>query len=727
MLRKKGLLFCFLGASLSLLAAAAQARPASEILKPLKVITAPVIDGNLDEPVWAEAPSVTGFKTFIPDFGRDISENTVAYMAYDSENLYFAFQCFDREPDKIKASISRRDDIHSDDFVCINLDSFNDQQSLYAFYVNPLGIQMDSRFASGIEDFSADFVWYSAGRIHGQGYSVEIRIPLKSIRYSSGDRIEMGNIFERSISRRTEHGSYPPLDPKRGYAFLTQMAPMEYSGLKKYTLLEILPGFTYSQRYMLDEGRLRREKAARDLSLTGKYGLTPSLILDGTYNPDFSQVEADAGQVDVNLRYDLFFPEKRPFFLEGSENFNLAGTTDQDYLLAAVHTRNIIDPKAGVKLTGKLARKDNLATIFASDEGAAASDSLPAGEDLAYFSVLRYKHALSQDSFLGFFFTNRDRPGRHNRVLGPDGQVRLTQSSQLSFHALSSFTRESGDSLKETGHALGLDYLYDTSSWEIRCGLQDISTDFETDTGYLTRTGLTRLRGSVTPKFYPRSRVLRRVDLSFSSSQLKDQSSDLWETGNTLSLGFLLVRSSRLLVGYTYSTEVFLGQRFQTSGWNIQAQSQITKRFYFRVLFRDGQAIRYEEVPFQGKGKRATATLTYQPSEKINWTLDLTYSDLFRDSTSEKVYDYTILRNRLTYQMNKYLFFRGVVEYNSYRKQILTDFLASFTYIPGTVLHLGYGSLFHKIRWQGDDYVDSDRFLEARRGLFFKASYLWRL
>lgn len=235
------------------------------------------------------------------------------------------------------------------------------------------------------------------------------------------------------------------------------------------------------------------------------------------------------------------------------------------------------------------------------------------------------------------------------------------------------------------------------------------------------------MRGSVTPKFYPPSRILRRIDLNFFSSQLKDQFSDLWETENTLSLGFLLVRSSRLLLGYTYSTEVFLGQRFNTSGWNIQALGQITKQFYFRVLFRNGQAIRYEEVPFQGKGKRATATLTYQPSEKINWTVNYTYSGLFRDSTSEKIYDYTILRTRLTYQVNKYLFFRGVVEYNSYRKQILTDFLASFTYIPGTVLQLGYGSLYHKIRWQGDDYVDSDKFLETRRGLFFKASYLWRL
>lgn len=226
MRERRRLFLCFLLIKFFFFASTGQALSAQDILKPVKTTTPPAIDGKLDDPVWAEAPSVTGFKTFIPDFGLDISENTVAYMAYDSENLYFAFQCFDRQPEKIKASISRRDDIRPDDFVCINLDSFNDQQSLYAFYVNPLGIQMDSRYAGGKEDFSVDVVWSSAGKIHDRGYAVEIQIPLKSIRYSSGNRVEMGIFFERRISRRSEHGSYPSLDPKRGYFFLTQMAPI---------------------------------------------------------------------------------------------------------------------------------------------------------------------------------------------------------------------------------------------------------------------------------------------------------------------------------------------------------------------------------------------------------------------------------------------------------------------------------------------------------------------
>ena len=697
------------------------------MLKPLKTDKPPVIDGSLDDLVWAEAPAVTTFKTFAPDFGRDLSEATLAYYAYDSENLYFAFQCYDREPDKIKATLSKRDDFRTNDFICINLDSFNDQQSLYAFYVNPLGIQMDSRYANNKEDYSVDVVWYSAGKLHDRGYAVEMRIPLKSIRYSSGQRIEMGIFFERYISRRTEHGSYPELDPAKGFAFLTEMAPLEFSGLKRYTLLELIPAFTFSQGYAQNEGRLARQKTARDLSLTGKYGITPSLILDATVNPDFSQVEADAGQVDVNLRYDLFFPEKRPFFLEGSENFNLAGTTEQDFLLETVHTRNIVDPKGGVKLSGKVAKSDSIAMIFAADESPVSYSSLDPTGKYAYFSIVRYKHALSQDSSLGLIVSDREHEGRFNRVVGPDGQIRLGQSSMLSFHALGSFTRASNVSPRQDGHALGFDYRLDTRDWNVQLGAQDLSPDFETDAGFLIRNGLSRVRALIAPKFHPRSKVVLQLIPGLFTSHLRDKFSGLWETENTFSLSSVMVRTTRVALAGSYSTEIFLGQKFNTSGWTAQVISQITKEFYVRVTYTRGKAVRYSESPFQGYGKVALATLGYQPSENFNWTLSYTYSDLFRDANGEKIYDYTLIRNRLIYQVNKYLFFRAVVEYNTYRRQLLTDLLASFLYIPGTVIQLGYGSLYDRIRWMDGAYVDSDRFLETRRGIFFKASYLWRL
>jgi hypothetical protein len=269
---------------------------------------------------------VSEFKTYAPDYGQDLVGETQVHVAYDADNLYFGFRSFDSEPDRIQASITNRDNIGREDWIGINLDSFNDQQSLYAFYVNPLGIQGDSRYAAGHEDRSFDLVWYSSGQIDELGYTVEIKIPLKSIRYASGDSVSMGVILERHVSRSGEYATCPPPDPDQGESWLTQMSPLVYHGLGQQALVEVLPALTYSYRQADQQGTLATEMSRTDVSLTAKYGITSDLIADATYNPDFSQVEADAGQVDFNVRYSLYCPEKRPFFLEARESFTLAST-----------------------------------------------------------------------------------------------------------------------------------------------------------------------------------------------------------------------------------------------------------------------------------------------------------------------------------------------------------------------------------------------------------------
>ena len=718
--------------TLALLAALVSALPAAvrggEFFKPLRTDVPPAIDGRLDDAVWREAPTLSAFKTFIPDFGREPSEKTVASMAYDAENLYFAFKCYDREPDKIKAAVASRDTIRSDDFICINLDTFNDRQSLYAFYVNPLGIQTDSRFASGKEDFSVDFVWYSMGRLDEDGYTVELRVPFKSIRYAGKKRVEMSIFFERRISRRSEHGSYPALDPARGYFFLTQMMPLELEDIKQYTLLEVLPAYTYRDGAERLDGDLVGEKGVHDFHLTGKYGISSQLILDGTWNPDFSQVEADAGQVDVNLRYDLFFPEKRPFFLEGSEIFQLAGSSQADPLTAVVHTRTIIDPRVGFKLSGKVGKKDTVASIFALDESPSGEPGYePGGDRYAGFAVLRYRRAVAGDGYLGAFYTGRDYAGGSNRVTGADGQLRLTKSSMIGFHGFGSWTRTGADPAVAKGIALGLDYLYDTRNLGLSLAFYDVSRDFQTNTGYLTRQGVAGLQTSFTPRFYPKSRFFRKIVPNLSGAVVKDLPSSLFETNDALGLTILLPGNTTVQAMGRYSTEVFLDRRFDTSGGLFQLLSQVTKQLYVRGQYFRGNSIRYVADPYQGYGNRLSGIVTYKPSERFDLTASLTYSDFFRDSTKEKEYGYAIWRGRLTYQMNKYLFFRGVVEYNSFRRELLTDLLASFTYIPGTVIQLGYGSIYDKVAWVEGEYREADRFLEMKRGLFFKASYLWRL
>lgn len=700
---------------------------AEEPLKPLRTEVPPVIDGKLDEPLWRKAPSVSGFKTYSPDFGIDMVEKTEAYMAYDTEHLYFAFRCFDRQPDKIKSSITSRDNIRPDDWVCINLDSFNDQQSLYAFYTNPMGIQSDSRFAAGQEDYSIDLVWYSGGQMDDEGYTVEASIPLKSIRFSDKNPVDMGIIFERRISRRSEQGTYPALNPERGYAFLTQMKPMIYYDLKHYTLFELLPAATYSQKYRLNEGRLVIDDRRGDFGLTAKYGITSDLILDGTYNPDFSQVEADAGQVDVNLRYDLFYPEKRPFFLEGNENFRIAASSasELDPIQSIVHTRTIVNPLAGVKLSGKIGEESTVAAIYAVDELPTEQSRLYG--NYAHFPILRYKRTLEEDSYFGGIYAGMELKNRFNRVLGIDGMYRLNQSTMLEYQGLLSRTKLDDKSLEKGGHAVGLRYRYDTRDINYDFSIKEISGDFFAEMGYLTRTGILGVTGLVRPKFYPKSDVLRRVDAELFTAQTQDKFSHLWETFNHISFQHYLWGSLNLKLKYSYSTEIFLGEKFQTGGFQVSGGGQFTKELYINLVYRKGKAIYYAANPYQGRSNRVTASLRYQPSDKLEANLSFVYSDFFRDYDGQKIYDYPLTRIKLTYQLNKYLFFRGILEYNDYRREMLTDFLASFTYIPGTVMHIGYGSLYQKIQWNNGAYVDSDRFLEAKRGLFFKMSYLWRM
>jgi len=718
---KKKILF-ILTLAISLIALSAAAQEKLLPLKPLKTDTPPVIDGILDDLAWQKAPHVTGFKTWHPDFGKDMADKTVVYYAYDPENLYFAFRCFDSQPNKIKASVSSRDNISPDDWICINLDSFNDQQSLYALYCNPMGIQGDSRFEGGNEDFSVDVVWYSEGRIDDQGYTIELKIPFKSIRFSHKNPIEMGVIFERNISRRSEAGTFPPLDPAQGLNFLTQTRTIVFHDIKHYTLFEVLPAVTYSHRSSIDEGKLTSPGGAGDLSLTAKYGITSRLIFDGTYNPDFSQVEADAAQVDFNLRYALFFPEKRPFFLEGLEKFNFGAYDSSDPLRAVVHTRMIVDPLMGFKLNGKIGEKNTIATIYAMDELPEEEE-----EDYAHFGIFRYKRALAKDSYLGGFYTARERKSGYNRVLGLDGQLRITQSSIFGYHAFMSQSKLNERSPKDDGHALGMHYYYTTRDWILMLGLQDIAKDFRTETGYITRTGITRFRSGVLRMFHLSSKIVKRIDPMIHSFQIRDKFSGLYETFNSFDLRFILLRNSHILFGYRYATEVFLDERFSTSRARFIASSQFTKQFSFSLTYYHGNKIRYISDPYQGKGNNASASVTYLPSEKIHLNLSLVYSDFYRTSDSVKEYDYTIIRSKNTYQVNKYLFFRGIVEYNSFRKRLITDFLASFTYIPGTVIHIGYGSLYEKIKWADGEYRTSDSFLETQRGFFFKASFLWRI
>jgi hypothetical protein len=692
-----------------------------DTLRPIRIDIAPTIDGEFNEPFWKKAPSVTGFKTFIPDFDKVPDEQTEVALAYDRDNLYFAFRCYE-DPKQVKTSISARDKMLQDDFVCINLDAFNDQQGLNAFYVNPFGIQGDSRFAAGNEDFSPDFVWYSAGKVDSLGYTVEVQLPLKSLRYGTEDPTVMGVVLERYIRRRDEHSCFPRQDPAKGFALLTQMHPVSYPGVEHFTLMEILPAVTATQQYARPGATLDRVKQEGELSLSAKYGITSDLILDATVNPDFSQVESDAGQVDVNLRYSLYYPEKRPFFLEGQDNYNLAAMSFM-YDPQIFYSRTIADPVGGAKITGKIGPQNTLAVLYALDNVYEADR--PVLGRYAHTPIIRYKRSLSDDSYIGALYTGKELESTNNRVVGYDQYERLSDAASLSTSGFLSWVKDAAAGPTLSGHTFGVNFASATRDVSYNLAFREVSKDFRADLGYVTRTGLVNLIGYLNPRIYPKSEFFQKIGFEFMTSGVRDEPTKMWESSNDAAMNVFFGGNWLYRTRLNLSTEIFGSQRFQTSGIHLQARGQIVKQVFFNVTYHRTKAIFYPASD-QGKSTIVSTSFTLQPWDNIQSDLSYTYADYRSDATGEMPYRYGISRGKLTYQVNQYLFFRGIAEYNDFRNGIATEFLASFTYIPGTVFYLGYGSVYEKVQWDGTDYVESNRFLETHRGYFLKMSYLWR-
>lgn len=731
---------CVLAASALLMALAAPIAAASPAAKapaagrtaapPLvlgKTDEPPVIDGNLDDPAWAAALKYDGFKTFKPDYGKDASQKTEAFVTYDAENFYFAFRCYDTEPSKVKAVMSKRDNIFQDDLVFIILDTFDDAQSGYSFMVNPLGIQGDGMVdVNGNLDPSFDAVWYSQGHLDDQGWTVEARVPLQSIRFPGRKTLTWRVLFIRFFTRTSEQVSFPPLDPNYG-SLMGQAQTFQVSGLRSKRVVELIPAATSRTTYGRqgpDMVRAERTPLKEVPSLTGKFGLTSDLTFDGTYNPDFSQVEADAGQVDFNQRYSLYYEEKRPFFLEGNDMWKFAGNVEEGPLQSIVYTRSIVDPTYGFKLTGKVTRRDTVAAIYARDS--LPDDAVDVHPD---FAIARYKHTLRDDAYIGAFYTSRFAGSSYNQVGGLDGRFRLSQTQVASFHLFGSLTREPEAGKANADHALGLDYSFSNRRWVLDLGYQDISEGFRADSGFVLRTGLRRLSAFAMYNIFPKSKFFQKIEPFYWSYHLYDTIYDMWESVNLFTLRFRLPRNSQVRFDGLLANEIYAGRRFDLSGFGLQAESQLAKSVYIQWFARRTGSTYYDPAdPYQGYGTRMMGALVYQPVTQLDFALSLTYVDFYRKLDRTKVYEYMILRSRNTFQINKYLFVRGIVEYNDFKKRMTLDGLVSFTYIPGTVIFVGYGSAFEKQEWDMGlgGFAPSSRFHEMDRGFFFKVSYLYR-
>ncbi|MEJ2298627.1 MAG: DUF5916 domain-containing protein [Woeseiaceae bacterium] len=482
----------------------ASTSPTAHASPPLLPSTASeiVIDGIMDDDAWAHAVAIHIDVQTRPGENIPAQVETVAYLIEDGESLYVAFDAKDPEPDKIRAYLRDRDSAWNDDFVGIVIDTYGDERRAFEFFVNPLGVQMDLTNDDVFkrEDDSWDAIWDSAGIIGNEGYIVEIEIPLNQLRFPQVDGkqtwgIDLLRFYPRDHRYRLSNN---PQDRNLN-CYLCQLEKVQgLEGVKPSRDLEIVPTLTASQVSATDEPGiepLQSGSTDAEVGVNVRWGISPDLTTNLAINPDFSQVEADVAQLDANNQFALFYPEKRPFFLEGADYFSTP--------VRAVFTRSVADPSIGAKLTGKrgnntfgafIAQDDRTDLIFPSATGS-DSESL-AQENTAL--VGRYSRNFGDASALGALLTARVGDDYHNTVGGFDLRWKLTDQHRVQAQYLRSDTEYPMSIVFDfdqpegsfTGSATNLSYNFDSRNWFGYLRHNARTSGFRADAGFVPQVDL---------------------------------------------------------------------------------------------------------------------------------------------------------------------------------------------------------------------------------------------
>jgi hypothetical protein len=728
--------WCVAGVAACIALASAEAwasrDPAARSVVVPRLERSPVVDGVLSEGEWAGAAVVTLDQQVQPGDNAAPSESTDVYLAYDAEHLFVAFHARDSDPSAIRARVSRRDAVYADDYVALYLDTFDDRRRAYVFYFNPLGIQADGIITGGtyadtaqVGDLTWDGLLTSRGRVVDDGYVVEAAIPFRTLRYGTDPVQTWGLHLQRWIARKAERVHWQPISRDQS-EFLLQMGALTgITGLAGQRLLDVIPTVTgaRSERAgaMGDHGlRTLSTDGQFDLGVSANYTLTPSLTLSGTANPDFSQIEADVPQIDVNQRFALFYPELRPFFLEGGEVFRSAG------IRQFVNTRQIIDPDWGLKLTGKVGRQQ-VGLLAASDRAPGLQVTDPQARGLgrnAMFLIGRVRRDIGQASRAGLFVTDRRWADGSHTMLAVDGEARFQQVNTIGYQ-LGAARSRSPEGVATAGST---SYVWhDLRSRHLRILTRGYHTspDYEMQAGFQRRAGVYGAAGnygwewqadrdtwwvSVRPFVVPvllRTWRDGRVDESF-----VDPGVDL--------------RFARNISLYTYlswSQDTFAGRKLAHQAAVVNYTVDTFKTLSFSGNIRRGEGPFFDPVdPRVGHRMFVQQTMRLQPGPSLSTSLLLLVDRVSEQGTGAPLVRQTIVRNRTTYQFSRAYSARALLDYDSARRRFGASLLAAWEPRPNTAVFVGYNDLLS--RQPGErEFLPSGR---LNRTYFFKVSYGYR-
>lgn len=762
-----------------------------------RVSTAPKIDEFLNmevPPNWRDKlAKVDRFTQRIPSDGSPVSQRTEAYLGYDDKNLYAIFICFDSEPQKLRARLSRREDIFDDDTVEIILDTFHDHRHAYAFNVNPLGVQQDALWTEGSGtgndnfDQSFDTVWDSAGKLTDRGYVVWIAIPFRSLRFSNSDPQTWGIFLNRGLPRNNEDTFWPPyssriqgrLNQEGTATGLEHISPgrnlqfIPYGIFRSFKELDLTDPNrpTYSQRTAFGQAGLDAKAVLKD-----------KFVLDATINPDFSQIESDEPQVTVNQRFEVFFPEKRPFFQENSNYFKTP--------INLVFTRRIVDPKWGVRLTGKDGPWGVGMLVAETDSPSErVSPGTPLFDQHALFAIGRVSYDVGEQSSVGALYADKEVNGFFNRVGSVDGRFKLNEHWVATAQAAYSATINNADPFFNQFNTTGayqagtaaelivrregrnLNYFFDYS---------DRSPNFRTLTGFDPQPDVNNIDSYLQYTFHPEGKHLISWGPLFEVYQNIDHEGNRINAGYFPALKVELTGQTFVTVLYAAEMERLRPQDFsQIPEGDIEKYTRHTTEFtfntnYFRKVYlqadyRFGTRVNYDApcldpaqnpatcplyFPFMAKRTSATVTLTVRPTRGLR--IDNTYlllrlracpeCDNPQPSLPRPVGSMNnhIIRSKWNYQFTKEFSFRFIGQYSAVlanpnftflqtSKNFNADFLFTYLVHPNTAVYVGYNSNLENIDptlapdgLGGVNHQPQFRLRNDGRNFFVKASYLFR-
>ncbi|MBE9572116.1 MAG: hypothetical protein IMF11_15925, partial [Proteobacteria bacterium] len=514
------------------------------------------------------------------------------------------------------------------------------------------------------------------------GYTVEMAIPFKSIRFPNKEKKIWGIVLGRTIARKGEIVLWPPVS-KSIPGLLSQGGEIVIQGeVEKGKNFELMPIFTSLKN--------KNEKADLQPGMNFKWGISSDLTLDLTLNPDFSHIEADAPQIDINQRFALYYAEKRPFFLEGMEIFRFPE-------IDMVYTRRIIDPAGGAKLTGKVGRFTyGLLSAYDTNPTESLLEVHNGGEsrdDNALFNIVRIKADVFKESYLGFCLADKEIDGSYNRVLGVDGQFRFKDKFFFSFQAIGSKTKFDD---QETGivPALYADFSY--FSKHVGGGLywMSIHPDFEASSGFINRVDYRTLGAYTRFRAYPEKKYLNQVSLGLSAGQryayFEDLLIDRWSRAN---LHLRFTEFSQMNITFLDSMERYEGIGFNKNSFTVEGENNLVSWLPFGFYFRTGHNVFYDpDDPFLGWSNTYGLFFNVKPNKRLQMSVDFSKQTFWEERGGEQLYDFNAVRQRTTYQLSKTLSLRAIVDYYHEDNEFYGSFLVSWILRPGTVFFFGIDS-----------------------------------